>query len=108
LSFVYLQSCSNQLPLNLNRVAWHFENMPAGRDERCVDSWVRPLLQNPFFHWLSLEVISKKWMSCDEAVITGKKERFVFLYESSAKIFKAALFEVIVKLTLLNIVLFSE
>lgn len=47
-------------------------------------------------------------MSCDEAVIAGKKERFVLLHESSAKIFKAALFELIVELTLLNIVLFSE
>lgn len=47
-------------------------------------------------------------MSCDEPVITRKKERFVFLHESPMKIFKAALFEVIVKLTLLNIVLFSE
>lgn len=49
LSFVYLQSRSNQLPRSLNRVAWYFENIPAGRDERCIDSWVRPLLQNIFF-----------------------------------------------------------
>lgn len=47
-------------------------------------------------------------MSCDEAVITGKKERVIFLHESSLKVFKVALFEVIVELTLLSIVLFSE
>lgn len=47
-------------------------------------------------------------MSCDGAVITGNKERFVFLHESSDKIFGVALFEVITELSSLNIVLFCE
>lgn len=69
---------------------------------------MRPLLQNPFFYWLSLKVISNEETSCDEAVIRRKKERFVLLHESSAKKFKAALFKVIFELALLYIELFSE
>lgn len=47
-------------------------------------------------------------MSCDEAVITRDKERFVFLHKSSDKIFGVALFKVIIELSFLNIVLFCE
>lgn len=47
-------------------------------------------------------------MSWDEADIEGSKETHGFLHESSEKIFRVALFKVIIELTFLNLVFFCE